>query len=63
MIARLQASGVEIADQPTSKRDLQRAQDAFNQWHQETGLPYTALSRIAGMSIGVNQPSPAMEEE
>jgi 3-methyladenine DNA glycosylase Tag len=63
VVARLQASGIEIAEQPTSKRDLQKAQDAFNTWHEETGLPYTALSRIAGMSIGPNdQRSPAIEE-
>jgi len=59
--ARLRASGVEIAEQPTSKRDLKLAQDAFNHWHSETGLPYTVLSRIAGMSIGKNYESPTDE--
>lgn len=54
--ARLQASGLEIATIPTSKRDLRQVQDAFNQWHAETGLSYTALSRIAGFSIGPNRP-------
>jgi hypothetical protein len=64
VVARLRASGVEINEQPTSKRDLLRAQEAFNKWHEETGLSYTALSRIAGMSIGPNYPMPpAMEEE
>jgi 3-methyladenine DNA glycosylase Tag len=55
--ARLRASGVELPEKdgvPTSKRDLKLAQDAFNQWHDETGLSYTTLSRIAGMSIGPN---------
>jgi len=52
--ARLRASGVAIAEQPTSKRDLKLAQEAFNHWHEETGLSYTTLSRIAGMSIGKN---------
>lgn len=56
VVARLRASGVAIAENPTSKRDLNLAQDAFNQWHEETGLPYTTLSRIAGMSIGANAP-------
>ncbi len=55
VVARLRASGVEINEQPASKRDLQRAQDAFNRWHEETGLPYTLLSRIASMSIGPNR--------
>ena len=30
---------------------------AFNQWQAETGLSYTQLSRIAGMSIGNNPPA------
>jgi 3-methyladenine DNA glycosylase Tag len=31
---------------PTSKKGLGQAQAAFNQWHKETGLPYSHLSRI-----------------
>ena len=62
VIARLRAAGVDITESATSKRDLQRAQDAFNEWHADTGLPYYALSRIAGMSIGANYRAPAMEE-
>ncbi|GGE65115.1 3-methyladenine DNA glycosylase [Streptosporangium jomthongense] len=31
---------------PGSKRGLQQAQDAFNTWHKETGMPYSHLSRI-----------------
>jgi hypothetical protein len=57
VVARLQASGVPISSTPTSKRDLRQVQDAFNAWHAETGLCYTHLSRIAGMSIGVNRGS------
>ena len=57
VVARLKASGLEIRDMPTSKKDLQAVQDAFNQWHQESGLPYTWLSRIASYSIGPNYPS------
>lgn len=52
VVATLQGAGVEIADQPTSKRDRLRAQEAFNRWHVETGLPYTHLSRIAACSAG-----------
>lgn len=55
VVARLQASGVPISSMPTSKRDLRQVQDAFNAWHDETGLCYTHLSRIAGMSIGTNR--------
>ena len=36
---------------PGSKKALQQAQQAFNQWHTETGLPYTHLSRIAAYSV------------
>lgn len=54
VIARLQASGVGITSKPTSKRDLRLVQDAFNAWHDQTGLCYTHLSRIAAMSIGKN---------
>lgn len=56
VIARLQASGLEINDKPSSKRDLLKVQSAFNDWHDETGLSYTSLSRIAGFSIGENHP-------
>jgi len=36
---------------PTSKNGLQQAQAAFNGWHQETGLPYSQLSRILSCSV------------
>jgi 3-methyladenine DNA glycosylase Tag len=55
--ARLQASGLNIASIPTSKRDLRQVQDAFNEWQQQTGYNYTRLSRIAAMSIGTNYPT------
>lgn len=48
----LQNSGLEIGDNPTSKRDLMRIQEGFNHWHEQTGLPYSHLSRIAAFSIG-----------
>lgn len=48
----LQISGVEISDNPSSKRDLIRIQEAFNLWHEQTRLPYTHLSKIAAFSIG-----------
>ncbi|QSP95751.1 DNA-3-methyladenine glycosylase I [Marinobacter salinisoli] len=37
---------------PTSQKALQQAQAAFNEWHQQTGLPYSHLSRILAMSVG-----------
>jgi 3-methyladenine DNA glycosylase Tag len=49
--------GVDVAEEPTSKRDLGRAQVQFNAWAAETGLPYTHISRICAMSIGENYPA------
>lgn len=48
----LQASGVEIGNQPSSQRDLHRIQQQFDAWRDETGLPYSHLSKIAACSIG-----------
>ncbi len=47
-------AGYETNDHPTSKRDLTQVQRAFNDWYEETGLPYTHLSKIAAYSIGEN---------
>lgn len=54
VVAALQASGLDIKDQPSSKREMKLIQACFNRWHAETGLPYTYLSRIAAFSIGDN---------
>ncbi len=54
VVACLQDAGVDIADTPSSKRDLAKVQEVFNAWHEESGLPYSHLSRIAAYSIGVN---------
>ncbi|HEY9119324.1 MAG TPA: DNA-3-methyladenine glycosylase I, partial [Marinobacter sp.] len=37
---------------PGSKKALVQAQQAFNDWHRETGLPYSHLSRILSYSVG-----------
>lgn len=54
VVACLIDAGVEIAANPTSKRDLARIQAQFNAWAAETGLPYIHLSRICALSIGAN---------
>lgn len=36
---------------PGSKKALVQAQEAFNGWHQETGMPYSHLSRILSFTI------------
>jgi len=50
----LRDAGLEIAENPASKKDLRKIQDQFNAWAKETGLPYSHLSRICAMSIGEN---------
>ena len=47
----LVGAGLDIKPQPTSQRELRLIQGAFNTWHEETGLPYSHLSRIAAMSV------------
>jgi 3-methyladenine DNA glycosylase Tag len=51
VVACLRNGGLEISSHPTSKTDLAGIQELFNQWHEETGLSYTHLSRIAAYSI------------
>jgi 3-methyladenine DNA glycosylase Tag len=54
VVACLRDAGLDIAENPTSKKDLRKVQDAFNAWSKETGHPLTHLSRICAMSIGEN---------
>ena len=56
MSAALRDAGLDIADTPTSKKDLQKVQDQINAWVKETGLPRIHISRILAMSIGENNP-------
>lgn len=51
VVAGLKAQGI-VDKQPTSKRDLQAAQDAFNQWHSESGVPMSHISRILACTVG-----------
>lgn len=51
VVARLIAEGV-IDKAPSSKKAMQAAQAAFNTWHEQSGRPYTQLSRILAMSVG-----------
>jgi 3-methyladenine DNA glycosylase Tag len=54
VIACLRDAGLDIAEAPTSKRDLVKIQEQFNAWAKETALPYRHLSLICAMSIGEN---------
>lgn len=51
VVLALQRAGLDIRSNPTSGRELRLVQAAFNQWHAESGLPYSHLSRIAALSI------------
>ena len=54
VVACLRDAGLDIAEEPKSKRDLAKAQAQFNAWAEETGLPYVHLSRICALSVGEN---------
>ncbi len=60
--AALRDAGLDIAETPNSKRDLARIQMQINVWREETGLPYTHLSRILALSIGENRSPEALRE-
>ena len=62
VITAIQDAGVDIADNPTSKRDLTKIQEAFNTWHEETNLPYTHLSQIAAFSTGTNYENAGIQQ-
>jgi 3-methyladenine DNA glycosylase Tag len=54
VVACLREAGLDIAESPTSKKDMRKVQDQFNAWAKESGLPLTHISRICAMSIGEN---------
>ena len=54
VVACLRGAGLDIAETPTSKRDLAAVQAQFNAWAAETGRSHAQLSRICALSIGPN---------
>ncbi|MBZ0164332.1 MAG: DNA-3-methyladenine glycosylase I [Notoacmeibacter sp.] len=50
----LKDAGVDIAEKPSSKKDMDKIQAQMNAWREETGLPYCHLSRVLAYSIGEN---------
>ncbi|MET3521676.1 DNA-3-methyladenine glycosylase I [Mesorhizobium abyssinicae] len=62
MAAALRDAGIDIAENPTSKRDLDKIQAQINRWSAETGLPRRHISRILSMSIGENHSPEALRE-
>ncbi|MDX8529383.1 DNA-3-methyladenine glycosylase I [Mesorhizobium sp. VK25A] len=62
MAAALRDAGLDITENPTSKRDLDKIQAQINRWSAETGLPRRHISRILAMSIGENRSAEALRE-
>ncbi|ANT52104.1 DNA-3-methyladenine glycosylase I [Mesorhizobium amorphae] len=62
MAAALRDAGLDIAESPTSKRDLDKIQAQINTWAAQTGLPRRHISRILAMSIGENHSPDALRE-
>ena len=61
VVTALIANGIDINDKPTSQRDQKKIQDAFNEWHQQSGLPMTHISRILSFTVGDNVPIEILE--
>jgi 3-methyladenine DNA glycosylase Tag len=62
MGAALRDAGLDIAESPTSKRDLDKIQAQINAWAGETRLPRRHISRILAMSTGENHSPEALRE-
>jgi 3-methyladenine DNA glycosylase Tag len=62
MAAALRDAGLDIAESPTSKRDLDKIQAYINLCVAQTGLPRRHISRILAMSIGENHSPQALRE-
>ncbi|NQY80784.1 MAG: DNA-3-methyladenine glycosylase I [Candidatus Caenarcaniphilales bacterium] len=62
VIEAVKYTGREIT-KGTSKKDLKIIQEAFNDWHSESGLPYSHLSKIAAYSTGKNYDIESIKKE
>ena len=45
-------AGVQTKPKPTSQKDKQALQDAFNFWQEESQMPYTHISKVLAYSQG-----------
>jgi len=63
IVLALKHAGVDIADNPTSKRDFVTIQNILNQWHEETGYSFTHLSKILAYSVGENNSTEVIDTE
>jgi 3-methyladenine DNA glycosylase Tag len=55
MVLALRDAGLELAEAPSSRKDMAAIQEQMNRWAAETGLSYAHISRILAMSIGENR--------
>jgi 3-methyladenine DNA glycosylase Tag len=62
VVSCLRDAGCDIAEAPTSKKDLRKAQAQLNAWAAESGLPMVHVSRICAMSIGENYAAEKLAE-
>ncbi|MFT6351822.1 DNA-3-methyladenine glycosylase I [Neptuniibacter pectenicola] len=51
VVAALKAQGI-VEKRPTAKRDLQKVQDCFNLWQEESGRPLSQISRLLSFTVG-----------
>ncbi|MCW8886609.1 MAG: DNA-3-methyladenine glycosylase I [Motiliproteus sp.] len=51
VVAALKAQDI-IDKNPTSQRDLKKVQQVFNQWHQQSGQPYSHISLMLSYTVG-----------
>lgn len=62
VVACLRDAGCDIAENPTSKKDLRKAQEQMNAWAREAKVPMTHVSRICALSIGENYAAEKLAE-
>lgn len=63
VVTALKDFGLDVANKPSSKKELLCIQDTFNAWHKETGLPYAHLSKILAYSVGENYDPEFIQQE
>lgn len=61
-VACLRDAGLDIAEKPTSKKDMTKIQGQVNAWAAESGLSRSHISRICAMSIGENYSAESIAE-
>lgn len=57
VVGALRDAGLDVAANPTSKKDLAKVQAQINEWTAGTGLPRAHILRILALSIGQNNPA------